>query len=124
MRVVTYNVHSFCDADFRHSFPRLVQQMRILQPDILALNEALHPHHPRDDLPGAEHLHSTDDTSDEVVQEFLKFMKHQQSQGGLGAVPPANDGVKDEQVPFLSELQIIVLFIIYYLNTINLDHRL
>ncbi len=97
MRVVTYNVHSFCDADFRHSFPRLVQQMRILQPDILALNEALHPHHPRDDLPGAEHLHSTDDTSDEVVQEFLKFMKHQQSQGGLGAVPPANDGVEVEQ---------------------------
>lgn len=74
-----------------------MKQMRILQPDILALNEALHPHYPRD-LPGSEHLHSTDDTSDEVVQEFLKFMKNQQSQGGLCAVPPANDEVDDEPV--------------------------
>jgi endonuclease/exonuclease/phosphatase family metal-dependent hydrolase len=109
VRVVTYNVHSFCDADFRHSFPRLMKQMRILQPDILALNEALHPHHPRD-LPGSEHLHSTDDTSDEVVQEFLKFMKNQQSQGGLCAVPPANDEVDDEQP--VQKAPFILLFVI------------
>ena len=43
LRVITFNVHAFRDADHRCSFDRIASLLTKLQPDILCLNEVIHP---------------------------------------------------------------------------------
>ena len=43
LRVVTMNIHAWRDSDHRLNFDRLVDQLQRLRPDIVCLNEVLHP---------------------------------------------------------------------------------
>ena len=43
LRLVTYNVHAWRDSDHCDNFDEIVKAIKDLQPDILCLNEVLHP---------------------------------------------------------------------------------
>ena len=43
LRLVTYNVHAWRDSDHCDNFDEIVQAIKDLKPDILCLNEVLHP---------------------------------------------------------------------------------
>ena len=43
LRVVTMNIHAWRDSDHRLNFDRLVAQLQKLRPDVVCLNEVLHP---------------------------------------------------------------------------------
>ena len=43
LRVVTMNIHAWRDSDHLLNFDRLVDQIQRLRPDIVCLNEVLHP---------------------------------------------------------------------------------
>ena len=43
LRVVTMNIHAWRDSDHRLNFDRLVDQLQKLSPDVVCLNEVLHP---------------------------------------------------------------------------------
>jgi endonuclease/exonuclease/phosphatase family metal-dependent hydrolase len=43
IRLVSFNIHAWRDSDHRLNFDRLVAQLQRLRPDIVCLNEVLHP---------------------------------------------------------------------------------
>ena len=43
LRLVTFNVHAWRDANHDDNFVRLIELLKSLEPDVLCLNEALHP---------------------------------------------------------------------------------
>ena len=43
LRLVTYNIHAWRDAEHAENLPRLIELLRSLKPDVLCLNEVLQP---------------------------------------------------------------------------------
>lgn len=84
MRVMQWNVHGWRDSDHMDNIDRLVQHIKIVAPDVLVLNEVLHPY----TLPAGD-----------AAEVYMAVVKAGE---GAGYEPPPSTG--SEEDPYLRHL--------------------
>lgn len=71
LKLMTYNIHAWRDASHRCNFDRIVQVVKAAQPDILCLNEVLHPFARP---PSTSSSRATED----IIEDYYRQVKNNQ----------------------------------------------
>ena len=66
IKLMTYNIHAWRDAEHKCNFDRIVRVVQQVHPDILFLNEVLHPF---------ARPHSTEECSPAVIEQYYQLVK-------------------------------------------------